>query len=201
MGVVVSSLHVVSAAPSSSGEGLLTLFPCFSAGCLPQGAVPQEQAAPAWVPRGSQAPPANLLQRGLLSPQVHRSCQEPAPARALHRVTDSIGHLPAPAWSLPQAAGGDLLHRGPPWAAGDSTTTIDGGLGLGAGGTGSIRHRGSFWQLLIEATPVAPSLPKPGHTNPAQTCDERRKWTPHCSKMEVKADIRGNDRSSRRISC
>ncbi|KAK4826015.1 hypothetical protein QYF61_003788, partial [Mycteria americana] len=47
-------------------------------------------------PTGSQVLPANLLQRGLLSPQVHRSCQEPAPARASHGVTASFGHPPAP---------------------------------------------------------------------------------------------------------
>jgi len=35
MGVVVSSSHIVSAAPSSSGGGLLTLFPCSSVGSLP----------------------------------------------------------------------------------------------------------------------------------------------------------------------
>jgi len=106
MGVTVSSSHVVSAAPSSTGGGLLTLFPCSSmrslsretvlhkllqlesfpraAGLheLPQrgsfspGAVLQEQAAPAWVTR-SEALPANLLLCGLLSPRVHRSWQEP----------------------------------------------------------------------------------------------------------------------------
>jgi len=115
MGVTVSSSHVVSAAPSSSGEGLLTLFPCSSVrslswetvlhkllqcasfpqaaalhklpqcGSFPWGAVLQEQTAPEWVPMGSQALPANLLWRGLLSPQVHRSCQEPAPARGSPR--------------------------------------------------------------------------------------------------------------------
>jgi len=82
MGVTVSSSHVVSAAPSSSGEGLLTLFPCSSVrslsqetvlhkllqhesfpqaaalhelpqrGSFPWGAVLQEQAASAWVPHG-----------------------------------------------------------------------------------------------------------------------------------------------------
>ena len=86
MGVWVSSSHVVSAAPSSSGGGLLTLFPCSSVGSLPQetvlhkllqcesfpqaavlhellqrgslpwGAVLQEQTAPAWVPRGVTSP-------------------------------------------------------------------------------------------------------------------------------------------------
>jgi len=95
MGVAVSSSHVVSATPSSSGGGLLTLFVCSSVrslsretvlhkllqresfpwgavlhklpqcGSLPQGAVLQEQAAPAWV---------------------------------LHRVT-SPANKPAPAWA------------------------------------------------------------------------------------------------------
>jgi len=69
-------------------------------------------------PMGSQALPANLLQRGLLSPRVCRSCQEPAPAWAAHKVTASFGHPPAPAWGPPLAAGGYLLHRGPPWTAG-----------------------------------------------------------------------------------
>ena len=35
-------------------------------------------------------------------------------------------------------------------------------------GIGSVRHRGSFWQLLTEATPAAPPLPKPCHTDPIQ---------------------------------
>jgi len=47
---------------------------------------------------GSQALPANLLQRGLLSPRVHRSWQEPAPVRAYRRVTASFRHPPALAW-------------------------------------------------------------------------------------------------------
>jgi len=86
MGIMVSSSHVVSAAPSSSGGGLLTLFPCSSIrslsqetvlhkllqhgpfpwaaalhelpqhGSFPRGAVLQEQAAPAWVPHGLTSP-------------------------------------------------------------------------------------------------------------------------------------------------
>jgi len=80
VGVVVSSSHIVSTAPSSSGGGLFTLCPCSSVGYLPRetvlhellqrgpfpwGAVLQEQAVPAWVPTGSQVLPANLLQCGL----------------------------------------------------------------------------------------------------------------------------------------
>jgi len=86
MGVMVSSSHVVSAAPSSSEGGLLTLCPCSSERFLswkavlhkllqcgffpraaalhklpqhasfPWGAVLQEQAAPAWVPHGVTSP-------------------------------------------------------------------------------------------------------------------------------------------------
>jgi len=85
MGVEVSSSHVISAAPSSSGGGLFTLCPCPSVrslsretvlhkllqcesfpwaaalhelpqcGSFPRGAVLQEQAAPAWVPHRVKA--------------------------------------------------------------------------------------------------------------------------------------------------
>ncbi|XP_050759950.1 thymidine kinase 2, mitochondrial isoform X3 [Gymnogyps californianus] len=51
-------------------------------------------------------------------PLVHRSCQEPVPAWASHGVTASFGHPPALVWGPPRAAGGYLLHHGPPWAAG-----------------------------------------------------------------------------------
>jgi len=67
-------------------------------GSFPWGAVPQEQAAPAWVSTGSPALPTNLLQRGLLSPQVCRSWQKPPLARAPHGVTVSFRHPRAPAW-------------------------------------------------------------------------------------------------------
>jgi len=86
VGVAVSSSHIVSAAPSSSGGGLLTLCPCsrvrslswetvfhellqcgplpqaavlqelLQRGSLPQGAVLQEQTAVAWVPHGVRSP-------------------------------------------------------------------------------------------------------------------------------------------------
>ena len=35
-------------------------------------------------------------------------------------------------------------------------------------GIGSVRHGGSFWQVLTEATPLAPLLPKPCHANSIQ---------------------------------
>jgi len=112
---MVSSSHVVSAAPSSSGGGLLTLCPCSSVrflswetvlhkllqhesfpratdlhelsqrGSLPRGAVLQEQAAPVWVP---------------------------------HRVT-SPASKPAPAWAPPftclQVLAGACCSMGSPW--------------------------------------------------------------------------------------
>jgi len=59
-----------------------------------------------------------LLQHGLFSPWVHRSCQEQALRWASHGVTASFEHQPALAWGLPWAAGGDLLHCGHSWAAG-----------------------------------------------------------------------------------
>ncbi|KAK4828316.1 hypothetical protein QYF61_025328 [Mycteria americana] len=55
-------------------------------------------------PTGSQVLPANLLQHGLLSPWVHRSCQEPAPAQASHGVTASFRHPSALVWGPPRAA-------------------------------------------------------------------------------------------------
>jgi len=70
---------------------------------------------------GSQALPANLLQRRLLSPWGYGSCQQPAPAQAPQGFTASFRHSPAPVWGPPWAAGGDLLHRGPPRAAGEKS--------------------------------------------------------------------------------
>ena len=90
-------------------------------GSHPWGAVLQEQTAPAWVPRGVTSPaskPASAWAPLSTGPRVRRFCQEPAPARASHGVTASFGHPPAPAWGPPRAAGGYLLHRGRPWAAG-----------------------------------------------------------------------------------
>jgi len=128
MGVTVCSSHVVSAAPSCSGGGLLTLCPCSTMrslsweitlskllqcesfpqaaalhklsqrGSFPRGAVLQEQAAPAWVPHGVTSPASKPAPAwGPLS-TVHRSWQEPAPARGPHRVTASFRHPPALEW-------------------------------------------------------------------------------------------------------
>jgi len=139
MGVVVSSSHVVSSAPSSSGGGLLTPAPgpawdpsygrqfsmnfsnvgpshgvqlfmnCSSVGVSHGVQSFRNRLLQCGSSTGSQVLPADLPQCGLLSPWVHRSCQEPAPVRAPHRVTASSGHPPAPAWGPPRAAGGSLL--------------------------------------------------------------------------------------------
>ena len=39
------------------------------------------------------------------------------------------------------------------------SASASGGSVLDPAGTGSVRHGGSFWQLLTEATPVAPLSP------------------------------------------
>ena len=134
MGVAVSSSHAVSAAPTSSGGGLLTLFPCSRVGSVwvgslrweavlhnllqcgsfpqhavlhkllqcrscPEGAVLQEQAAPVWISCGVLSPASKPAPAWApLSPQGHRSCQEPAPARPPHGVTASFRHPPALSW-------------------------------------------------------------------------------------------------------
>jgi len=134
MGVMVSSSHAVSAAPCPSGGGVLTLCPCSSVrsvsqaatlhklpqrGSFPQGAVLQEQAAPTWVPHGVTRPaskPAPVWAALSMGPQVLAgacsSTDSPRHHSLLQASTCSgVG-------SLPRAAGGYLLHRGPPWAAG-----------------------------------------------------------------------------------
>jgi len=80
---------------------------CSSMGSLPQGAVPQEQASPVWVPHRATSPAST-----------------PAPARASPRTTASFGLPPAPAWSPPWAAGVCLLHCGPPWTAGEQVASL-----------------------------------------------------------------------------
>ena len=132
MRVAVSSSHVVSAAPSSSGGGLLTLFPCSSVGSLPQetvlhellqresfpwatvlhellqhgsfprGAVLQEQTAPAWVPHGVTSP-----------------ASKPAPARAPLSMGPQV--LPGACSSAGFPRGHSLLRASPCSGVGSST--------------------------------------------------------------------------------
>jgi len=150
MGVTVSSSHVVSDPPSSSGVGLLTFFHCSSVrslsqetvlhkclqhksfpraaalhklsqcGSLPMGCSPSEQAAPVWVPHRVTRPtskPAAARAPLFKGPQVLAgacsSAGSPRGQRFLQASTSSgVG-------SLSQAKGGYLLHRGPPWTAGE----------------------------------------------------------------------------------
>jgi len=211
-------------------------------GSFPQGAVPQEQAAPAWVPHRVKSPaskPAPAWAPLSVGPQVL--------AAACSSTGSPWGHSFLQAstcsgiGSLPQATGGDLLHRRPPWTTSGQPASpwsssqaarensllqhlenvlplplhwpwylqtcfshivsllslnchfsqqffflpllnyvitealppsliglalASSGSILELAGTGSIRHGGSFSQLLTEATPIAPPLPKPCHTNP-----------------------------------
>jgi len=154
MGVAVSSSHVVSVAPSSSGGRLLTLFPCSSVGSLPQeivlyellqcesfpwaavlhklpkcgslpqGAALQEQAAPAWVPHrvtGPASKPAPAWAPLSMGPQVLAGACSSAGSPRGHSLLwastcSSVRFVP---W----AAGRELLHLGPPWAAGGQSVS------------------------------------------------------------------------------
>jgi len=124
-GTAVSSSHVVSAAPSSSGGRFLTLCPCSSVrspsrdtalhklpqrGSFPRGAVLQEQTAPAWDHKpcqqtcssmgsslhGSADPARTLLQRGLRT-----GSQLPSGIHLLGRGVPSTGYRwrSAPPWT------------------------------------------------------------------------------------------------------
>ena len=150
MGVTVSSSHGVSAASSSSGGGLLLIVTLVQHGVPLTGDSPsqvlQRESLP-WAtvlhellqcslshgvqtfrskllqhgsPTGSQVLPANLPWRGLLSPRVHRSCQDPAPAWASHRVTASFGCLHLLRRGFLRGLQVESLHPLilPPWAAG-----------------------------------------------------------------------------------
>lgn len=119
--------HIISAAPSSSCGGLLTLFPApagipsldtvlykllqcesfpqaaghelLQHGSLPESAVLQEQRGSLWGPKSCQQSCSSMGS----SPGVHRPCQEPAPAQASLGATVSFGHI----YLLPSGA----LHR------------------------------------------------------------------------------------------
>jgi len=119
MGVLVSSSHVVSAAPSSSQGGLLTLFLCCSMGPFHRVQFFRKRLPQCRSPVWSQVPTANLLQHGLLS--LHRAT---GAARSLLQYglpmgsQPPLGHSSSPVWGPPRAARGYLPHCGPPWTAG-----------------------------------------------------------------------------------
>jgi len=119
MGAAVGSSHNVSAAPSSSLGGLLTLFSCSSVGSLPRETVLHEflqHESFLWAavlhkllqhgsPMGSRVLPANLLRHGLLSPQVLPGGCSSAGFPRGHSLLRTAPLL----WGPPQDAGGDLL--------------------------------------------------------------------------------------------
>jgi len=180
-------------------------------------------------PVGSQALPANLLQRGLLSPRVRRSWQEPAPSRGhslpwastCSSVRSSMGckWISAPLWTSIDCRRTACLTMvfstgcrgisapapGAPPPPPSALTLVSAewfhilllfsplllphslvlfptllnyvipealpaslmGSALASSGsvlepadTGFVGHRGSFWQLLTEATPVVPPATK-----------------------------------------
>jgi len=112
-----SSTNFSNVSPS---HGLQFFTNCSSVGPFHRLQPSRKRTLQRGSPTGSEVLPANLFQHGLLSPQVHMTCQEPAPAQALHGVTVSFRHPPALACSPLRAASGYLLCCGPPWAAGDS---------------------------------------------------------------------------------
>ena len=101
MGVWVSSSHVVSAAPSSSGREGLTRFPLSSVGSVPRETVLHEllqrvlpmgysssRTAPAWVPcMGCSPSGADCSSVG--PPRGHKPCQQTCfgVGSSLHRAT------------------------------------------------------------------------------------------------------------------
>jgi len=144
---VVSSSHTVSAAPSSSGGGLLTLCPCSrvrslswetvlhellqheslpvldklpQSGSFPWGAVLQEQAVLVWVPHGVTSPaskPALVWAPLSTGPQVLPGACSSAGSPQGHSFLQAS--TCSGVGSLPRATGGYLLHCGPPWVAGE----------------------------------------------------------------------------------
>ena len=71
-------------------------------------------------PTGSQVLPANMLWRGLLSPRIHSSCQELAPAQASHGVKASFRCLHLLHCRILHRLQVESLHPiiFPPWAVG-----------------------------------------------------------------------------------
>jgi len=98
---LVSSSYVVSAAPSFShsspapawGPSHRRQFSTNFSKVSPSHGVQsfRNRLLQYGSPMGSQVLPANLLQHGLLSPRVHRSCQEPA----LHGKLTTVSQPPS----------------------------------------------------------------------------------------------------------
>jgi len=102
VGVVVSSSHLVSASPSSSHSSLAPAWgPSHRrqtttniSNMGPSHRLQLFTNCPVWMlPTGCSPSGTGCSSVGPL--WGHKSCQEPAPAQALHEVTASIGHPPA----------------------------------------------------------------------------------------------------------
>lgn len=92
----------------SPSHGLQLFVKCCSTGPFPQGAVLQEQPAPAWDPHWVTILTANLVLCGP-PPQGHRFCQEPV-SEQTSQTTASFRYPPAPTWNPAQ---------GDPWCTMD----------------------------------------------------------------------------------
>jgi len=103
-------------------------------GSLPWGAVLQEQVVPAWVSQGVTSPASKpALAWGPLSTglQVLTGACSSAGSPRSHSFLQASTRLSV--GSLPQATGGDLLHRGPPWTAGGQPASRAAGENLCSG--------------------------------------------------------------------
>jgi len=146
MGVTVSLSHVVSAAPSSSGGGLLTLCPCSSVRSLSRETVLhkllQHESFP-WA-----AALHKLPQRGS-SPWVADLQEQAAPAWVPHGVT-SPASKPAPASAPlstgPQVLAGACSGTGSSWGHSLLQVSICSGVrSLPWTTSGYLLHRGPLW--------------------------------------------------------
>lgn len=156
MGVVFSSSHLVSTAPSSSERGALTLFPCSSVGSshgvspLQCGLLsPQSHSKAAGAQllclQGKSAGKSQLWHVEHLLPLIlHCPCLQSCFSRKAAALSPFIGHV------IPEVVPQSLM---------GSALASDGSV-LEPASVGSVRHRESFKHLLTEATPVtSPLLP------------------------------------------
>jgi len=146
MVVTVSSPHVFSAAHSSSGGGLLTLFPCSSLRFLSRETVLHELLQCESFPRGAAL--HELPQRGSL-PWCAVLQQQAAPAWVLHGVTSSA-RKPALTWAplstAPQVLAGACSITGSPRGHSFLQASTCSGMGSLPQATGGyLLHCGPPW--------------------------------------------------------
>ena len=168
-------------------------LPLLYRGSLPRGHKPCQQTCSGVGSsfHGSAGPARSLLQHGALHGVIASFRHPPAPAwGSFHWLQVDLcsgawsTFSPSPSLTLMSA---ELFHIFslsaanavmqvfspflncvvpevlPPLLMGSALASS--GSVLELAGTASVGHRGSFSQLSTEATPVAPTLPKPCHTN------------------------------------